>query len=235
MAVKKVDIPDVGPVSLYKRRGTKSLRLSVTSQGEVRVSLPPWLPYSAATQFVANKQAWIRRHVQPSQTLAHQGRIGKAHRLQFIPDTKRQAVATRIAGSEIRIFHPHQLETTSPEVQKAAARASVRALKSQAQQLLPGHLDTLAQQHGFQYQSVAIKRLTSRWGSCSSEGVIALSCFLMQLPWHLIDYVILHELTHTRVMAHGPPFWQELANYVPNHKAIRQEIKNHRPILLALD
>jgi predicted metal-dependent hydrolase len=90
----------------------------------------------------------------------------------------------------------------------------------------------LARRHGFAYRSVAIKQLKRRWGSCSSEQDIALNCFFMQLPWHLIDYVLLHELMHTRIMAHGTPFWKALDEYVPDLKTARREIKTYRPILL---
>lgn len=237
MAVKKIVIPEIGSVSLYKRRGVKGLRLSITSRGEVRVSLPHWLPYTAGTEFAKKKRDWILSHKpnKSSQTLKPGGRIGKAHRVLFLPDHTRSTVASRISGGEIRIHHPAHLEHLAPEVQKIARSASIRALKSQAGKLLPQRLDTLATQHDFTYSSVHIKQLTSRWGSCSSEGVISLSCFLMQLPWHLIDYVLLHELLHTRIMAHGPVFWRELEQYVPNVKTTRKEIKDHRPVLLASD
>ena len=163
----------------------------------------------------------------------HGDRIGKAHRIVFLPDAARITVTTRIVGSEIRIHHPKELMESDHSVQAAAQNASVRALKTQAEKLLPQRIEKLAAHHGFRYRSIRIKRLKSRWGSCSSDGEIVLNAFLMQLHWHLIDYVLLHELMHTRIMAHGPTFWNELESYVPNLKAVRNEIKNHRPILLA--
>jgi predicted metal-dependent hydrolase len=234
MAVKKVDVPNLGSVHLYKRRGVRSMRLTVTSTGVVRVSLPHWIPYASGVAFAIQKQAWIRsQQVKPS-LVKHNARVGKAHHISFVSDPARLSIATRITKEgEIRIHHPATLHHESDEVQKAAERAGIRALKNQAQILLPQRLDILATQNGFTYRSVHIKQLKSRWGSCSDQGHIALSCFLMQLPWHLIDYVLLHELVHTRVMAHGPVFWGELDQYVSNLKNIRKEIKDHRPILVA--
>lgn len=233
MSVKKVTVPELGAVHLYKRRGMKGMRLSIGHGGVIRVSLPYWLPYAAGVEFVTKKREWIQAHLMPATLLSHGGRIGKAHHLVFLPDTARRTIATRITNSgEVKIHHPASLHHTSRDVQKAAEKAGVRALKSQSEKLLPQRLEALARQHNFTYQNVRIKQLKSRWGSCSEQGDIALSCFLMQLPWHLIDYVILHELLHTRVMAHGPTFWRELAIYVPELKAIRKEIKEHRPVLL---
>jgi predicted metal-dependent hydrolase len=234
MAVKKIEIPDLGEVSLYKRRGLRSIRLTIGHEGEVRVSLPYWVPYGVGREFAASRKEWIKSKRNPVSRLRHGSRIGKAHHLAFIPDSGRRSLATRIAGNgEIKIFLPENITSDHSEAQNAAKKASVRALKQQGEKLLPYRLETLARKHGFDYRNVSVKQLKSRWGSCSDHGNIALNCYLMQLPWHLIDYVILHELLHTRIMAHGPKFWNELENYVPNLKSIRKEMKAYRPILLA--
>lgn len=233
MAVKIVNIAGLGPVHLYKRRGTRGIRLSINHDGEVRVSMPHWVPYRVGAEFATSKRNWIKTKQQPAVELRHGSRIGKAHHLAFITQPERRALATRVTTSgEIRIYMPAHLLPEHAEVQQAAQRASIRALRQQAEKLLPQRLQTLAAHHGFAYQDVAVKQLKSRWGSCTEQGNIALSSFLMQLPWHLIDYVIMHELLHTRIMAHSPAFWDELAQYVPNLPAIRKEIRTYRPTLL---
>jgi predicted metal-dependent hydrolase len=192
------------------------------------------VPYAAGAEFARSKRDWIKSQQPSTQPLRHGSKVGKAHRLAFIPEVGRTTLATRITSSgEVRIFHPAHRASHELPIQKAAERASIRALKQQGEKLLPQRLRALAEQHDFEYGKITVKQLKSRWGSCSSEKDIALNCFLMQLPWHLIDYVLLHELTHTRIMAHGKPFWDELGKYVPNLRSIRKEIKTHRPILLA--
>ncbi len=233
MAMKSVTVPDLGTVQLYKRRGVRSLRLSIGHDGSVRVSLPYWLPYAAGADFALKQRQWIKSQQVATTPLQHGARIGKAHRVVFIPEAGRTTLTTRITSSgEVRVFHPSGMTPHDLSIQKAAERASIRALKQQGEKLLPQRLHSLAAQHGFEYRNVQVKQLKSRWGSCSSERDIALNCFLMQLPWHLIDYVLLHELMHTRIMAHGSIFWTELERYVPNLKAVRKEIKSYRPALL---
>lgn len=233
MAMKSVVVPELGTVQLYKRKDVRSLRLSIGHDGSVRVSMPYWLPYAAGADFARKQREWIASKQTTSAPLKHGTRIGKAHRVVFIPEIGRTTLSTRItSGGEVRIFHPSHLAPYDQSIQKAAQHASIRALKQQGEKLLPQRLRSLAQQHGFEYQSVQIKQLKSRWGSCSSERAIALNCYLMQLPWHLIDYVLLHELMHTRIMTHGVVFWVELANYVPNLKTVRKEMKSYRPVLL---
>jgi predicted metal-dependent hydrolase len=234
MAIKRVEVPGVGPVKLVKRKGVRSIRLSIAHDGEVRVSLPYWLPYATGAEFARAKRDWIVSKQVKADLLEHGGKVGKSHTLSFLPEHGRKSIATRITKSgEIRVYHPSHLVHADPTVQKAAERASIRALKQQAEKLLPGRLDVLARAYGFTYGKVSVKRLKTRWGSCTDRRDIALNCYLMQLPWHLIDYVLLHELTHTRVMAHGPKFWDELGQFVPNLQDIRKEIKSYRPVLLA--
>ena len=129
------------------------------------------------------------------------------------------------------MIHPLHLDPTDTSVQDKAHKASIRALKQEAERLLPERVEWFADHFGYKYKDVTIKQLKSRWGSCSSHQEITLNLFLMQLPWHLIDYVILHELAHTRVMRHGPPFWAELEEHLPNARKLRTEINTYQPVL----
>lgn len=236
MATKTINIPEIGTVTLYKRRGNRSLRLSLGAGGEIRVSLPTWVPYKAGEQFARSRASWIAAHRRPQGGgLRHGQAIGKAHRLYFAPSLAATKITTRLKQNHIEITHPSAYEHLHPEVQKAARSASIRALRKEAEHLLPQRLRDLARQTGFSYQNVGIKQLKSRWGSCSADQKITLNLFLMQLPWHLIDYVLLHELTHTKIMQHGAPFWAELQRHAPGAKQLRKEISAHHPILITSD
>jgi predicted metal-dependent hydrolase len=105
------------------------------------------------------------------------------------------------------------------------------ALRRQAQAVLPGELERLAKMHGFHYQGVRIRKCKTRWGSCSSKGNISLSFYLMLLPHHLQEYVLLHELCHTVQMNHGPAFWAILDKCTQGKaKAYRTELKKQNPL-----
>jgi len=205
--------------------------LSIAANGEVRVSMPHWLPYKAGEQFALSKAQWILAHQAKTnpQPLHHGQHVGKAHRLYFECSYSALKVGTRLRPNEIYITHPTTVDTGHPHVQQAARNASLRALRKEAEQLLPQRLHMLSQKTGLGYKSVDVKQLKRRWGSCSSSKDIILNIFLMQLPWHLIDYVLAHELAHTKVMRHGPPFWAELEKHVPLAKQLRKEINQYQP------
>ena len=87
----------------------------------------------------------------------------------------------------------------------------------------------LSEQYKLPYKSVKINSSRGRWGSCSARKAINLSYFLVLLPKHLIDYVLLHELSHTREMNHGDRFWT-LLNSMTGGKAfeLREELKKYK-------
>ncbi len=230
MPVKLVDVDGIGTVHLYKRRGSKSIRISITHKGDVKVTLPAWAPYSAGVTFAKTKQDWILASLPESKDIAEGFQIGKAHHITFQPGSG-NTVSSRITGNEVRILLPEGIRKTDSEAQKVAQSAGIKALKKEARMLLPKRLAVLAEQHGFNYTGIGIKQLKGRWGSCDEKQHIVLNCFLMQLPWDLIDYVLIHELVHTEIMAHGPRFWARAEQVLPNVQIMRKAIKQYQPVL----
>jgi predicted metal-dependent hydrolase len=92
-------------------------------------------------------------------------------------------------------------------------------------------LQTLAGRYGFKYRRVFIRNQKTRWGSCSCQNNINLNINLILLPSDLVDYIILHELVHTRVKNHGPGFWKELAKYIDNPKTLDRKLDLYRALL----
>jgi predicted metal-dependent hydrolase len=104
-----------------------------------------------------------------------------------------------------------------------------RTNETQARRTLITRLNEIARMHGFSYGKVAIRRQKTRWGSCSARNNINLNINLVRLPDHLRDYVILHELVHTRIKNHGREFWAELDRAVGGDaKALAKKVRNYR-------
>jgi predicted metal-dependent hydrolase len=90
--------------------------------------------------------------------------------------------------------------------------------KTEAKRKIIGRLNQVARQYGFTYKKVSVRNQRTRWGSCSGKGNISLNMKLVALPTDLFDYVLLHELVHTRIHNHSQRFWQELDKYVGSGK-----------------
>ncbi len=231
MAVKRVTLDGIGEVAFYKRRDSRAIRLSIAANGTIRVTMPHHAPYQAAMAFVYAHKQWLHDQATTPPQLENAQQIGKSHRLQLVADFTLQQPRSRVTETEIIVRYPADMDPASTEVQALAESASIRALRNEAEVLLPPRLAELANRYEFVHRSVSIKRLKGRWGSCDQDQNITLNLFLMQLPWHLIDYVLLHELTHTRVMRHGPTFWQAMTQLEPATQTLRREMRAHRPVI----
>jgi predicted metal-dependent hydrolase len=94
--------------------------------------------------------------------------------------------------------------------------------------ILAARIESLARQHGFRYNRLFIKNQRTLWGSCSTMNNINLNATLIRLPQELQDYVILHELVHTRIKNHGAGFWQELDRILPRAKTLRRKLRQYK-------
>lgn len=228
MGVRIVEIEGIGPVKLLKRSGLRTIRVAITARAEVRVTMPHGVPYAVGIAFATSKRSWILQHLHPVQHLEDGRQVGKHHRLTFVHTTSNK-VTTRVTADVALVGLPAGTNWLSNAAQEAARAVALRALRAEAKEYLPTRLQMLANQHGFTYGAVSIKHMQSRWGSCTQQQDIALNSFLMELPWPLIDYVLLHELVHTRIMAHGKPFWDEVAKYVPRLTLVRKHMQHVKP------
>ena len=232
MPQKIFTVGGLGPVLVVKRRGAKNVRLTITPAQIVKVTIPTYVPYGVGVSFASKKADWINQHKSqhPIRIPANGSHIGKSHRLIIIPVSPQSRLSTAIKQGEITIRIP---EGTGKSIADEKIRkACEKALKIEAEHLLPMRLGEVAKKYNFKYQDVKIKKLKARWGSCSSHQLISLSIYMMQLPWHLIDYVLIHELVHTRHMHHQKDFWDAFEAILPSAKQLRRELKSYDPVLM---
>jgi predicted metal-dependent hydrolase len=230
MKAKEFVVGDHTAVTIIKRSSSRHVRLSISPNGQVKVSIPAWLPYKVGIDFAKSKQKWIESQ-RPEQTLLTDGQsIGKNHHLRFMA-TSKNTITTRLSDVEAIVFIPDNFNSTDAKIQLAAKRVAKKALLSQGNMLLPLRLRQLADKYDYKYNQIKIKSLKTRWGSCDSHQNITLNLFLMLLPWELIDYVIIHELNHTVIMQHGPKFWNLMQTKLPNVNDLRKQIKSYKPII----
>ncbi len=229
MASKEFNVSDLGTVYVYKRKGAKNIRLSINSDGKIRVTMPTWLPYQAGLTFAQQKKTWLLSQTKTEQLQDGQ-RLGKYHTLRILHKVGIAQPQTRLTDTMAYVYYPTGHDLAS--LQTVAHAVAKRAAKAEAEKLLPQRLADLARKYDRQYKEVKIRHLKTRWGSCSSLGVITLNYYLMQLPWELIDYVLVHELSHTKELNHSAAFWRLVEAAIPDYKQKRKALKDYQPSLL---
>ena len=98
-----------------------------------------------------------------------------------------------------------------------------------AQDELFNRLDYFSDKYNLPYNRVAFRCQKTKWGSCSAKNNISLNVNIAYLTKELQDYILLHELVHTKIKSHSKKFWAELDRYVGDRaKVLQKELKKHR-------
>jgi predicted metal-dependent hydrolase len=92
---------------------------------------------------------------------------------------------------------------------------------------LAGRLQALSAEHGFAYRRLSVRTQRTVWGSASPSGAIQLNALLAVLPQEIVDYVILHELVHTRERGHGRAFWKEFERRMPDARRRQSRLREY--------
>lgn len=152
--------------------------------------------------------------------------IGKSHTLVVRPGTR---LSVERHAQHIAVVLPPTISLNDNQASTAVRKVVIAALRIEAKSYLPKRLAYLAEQHGYSFSKVRFSHASGRWGSCSSNGTISLNIALMKLPFELIDYVLIHELAHTKQMNHSSVFWDLVALGDPNFKNHRKILKTQTP------
>ena len=108
----------------------------------------------------------------------------------------------------------------------------VKSLADQALKVIPERVRHYAPIVGVTYGCITIRNQKTRWGSCSSKGNLNFNVALMLVPLEVMDYVVVHELTHRKEMNHSPRFWAEVERACPEYKKHRAWLKKEGSSIL---
>ena len=153
-------------------------------------------------------------------------RVAVPQRTSF--KTAREFVISKTSWIQKHLGKMKELEDAHQTLSKKAAAID----KAEAKKKIALRLNQLAKRHGFAYNTIVVRSLKSKWGSCSHENNISLNIKLIVLPEEMLDYVILHELVHTQIRNHGNGFWKELDRLVGKAKVLDLKLKRYDIMLL---
>ena len=141
--------------------------------------------------------------------------------------------AFEFVDTKKRWIQKHLAIIEQNEKQKQARGIPLQTIdKNDARKRITERLYYLARKHGFTCNHVTIRQQKTRWGSCSPKNNISLNIKLVLLPEVLLDYVLLHELVHTRIHNHSRKFWDELDKYVVDSKVMAKRLRMNEMMLL---
>lgn len=223
---------EFGKITIRRSAKASQVRLRVAPDGTLRASLPLYAPTFLVKRLVKNNRQELRQllhQATPQVTYQNGMQIGKSHSLIVVPSSSALKVSNH--GQHITVALPEHKSLNDTDVVRQVRDAVIAALRVEAKSYLPKRLAFLGNKLGMNYSRVRFSHASGRWGSCSSNGTISLNIALMKLPFELIDYVIVHELAHTREMNHSQDFWQIVSIGDPDYKAHRRALKSETPTI----
>jgi predicted metal-dependent hydrolase len=230
----KTYLEGIGSVNLKKSARAKYIRLKIDPEKGISVVVPQNIPEAAAIRFVRQKRAWIEKTMQKHASLKKQHTLftestefhTRSHRLRLLKHPKK-TIKSMVSGNEIVVWYPDFAEAGDSRIQAFIRNTIQETWRLEAKKYLPLRVRELANQFGFTYNKVSIKKAKTRWGSCSAKNNINLNIQLMRLPDPLIDYVILHELMHTREKNHQRSFWNKLEQILPGARQLDKRLNSY--------
>ena len=194
------------------RSKRKTLQIQVLSDGQVVVRAPMLLPTQTIKAFVRKKSSWVE---------------------QKILLRKRFEVSYQTGDTIVLFGLPYQVQEGNAKIDRGVVylpkenrdSSFCKLLCDMTAFIMERLTQECAQAYGFEYRQVKVSKARTRWGTCSSSGVLKYSFRTALLPLELCKYIVIHELCHTRHFNHGKQFWKEVEKYLPNWRVLKNQLK----------
>ncbi len=218
---KILEMPPAGSRWHYKIRRSgraKKIRLSYAASTGLELVLPHRTALAEGLSFLAAQDVWIaaiakRYDVDLSQPFA----------APAIPRT----IQLNAIGEQVQVLRGGQaglrIQGDTLHLKAPAEQAPLllqRWMREKAKEVLFPWLASCSSQTGLRYSAASVRNQASRWGSYSSRGSVSLNCRLLLLEPALVNYVLLHELCHSKHMNHSGAFWRLLESVCPDARAL---------------
>ena len=237
----------------FRRGKRRTIGFSVGADG-LTVSAPQWVALHEIDKSVLEKSGWIIEKLQ--ETRARHERLESARidwkngcSLLFLgqPITVRLDARHTFGGVGAELRHLpvaaaqplgaslEAVASLTPELHLglplSATPEQIRDvaqawLMRQAKRIFIERLTHFAPQLGVQWRKLSLSSAGTRWGSASADGSIRLNWRLVHFKQNVLDYVVVHELSHLRVMDHSPRFWDTVRTVVPDYADLRSQLKD---------
>ncbi len=180
-------------------------------------------------KLIAKKAKWIIDKLELVKSIG-EDEIVTGSRIQYLgrkyyveifinSDEDSNRIEIDFTESKFKVLAPKSLNN-----QKDLTEAFESFYKEKAIEKLTPRLKKWSKKTGLEYEKVKFRKLEKRWGSCSPNDTLTFNIEAIKLPYSLIDYLIVHELAHTKVKNHSKEFWAELSKHIPNWRELDEKM-----------
>jgi len=146
--------------------------------------------------------------------------LGKRYYVKVIPAPGVKNASVVFNQSSFKIY----INPDSPDRNLSINKALEQFSREKARIKITPRINKWAQLTGLNPKDIKFRKLSKRWGSCSNSNEIIINVDAVKLPFSLIDYIIIHELTHIKHKDHSKEFYREVAKFIPDWKSLDEKI-----------
>ncbi|SMC05626.1 hypothetical protein SAMN00768000_2355 [Sulfobacillus thermosulfidooxidans DSM 9293] len=213
------------------RPNRRRAALRIEADGSLTVLVPPGYPLERAKNFVQQNIPWILKHYQTlKQYEAKTFREGELFSFYGEPLTlsfRHDQIWPIVRKENAQLIVGIMGDTDHQDQSQLIRHHVIEWYYQQAVATLIPRLHSWANQLGRFPEHVKIHEYRSRWGYCRQDGLIALNWRIVQAPVRVVDYVLVHELTHLNYPHHQKPFWNAVRQILPDYHNDKKWLKDY--------
>lgn len=215
------------PYQLIFSKRARRLNVRISPERGVQVVIPPRHTEEQALRFLKQHEAWVHKHAPVWQLQQEEILAPTQIHLPFFTLTWSVYYEIQSTGKRASLLE----RADNSLVYLGADRTEIKITKLQnwvkikAESFLTQRLTQLSRQHDLPFNTVSFRAQRSVWGTCNRAKNISLNYKLIFLAPEVIDYVLIHELCHTKYLGHGPRFWTLVEKFVPQQKLLRLQLR----------
>ncbi len=216
-------------VLVSKRKGQRTIRLRVNTQGTAVLSMPKRYPKYLGATYLKTKLSWLDKHTFAINQIKD-GSMLFTNQLVKVDSDSALRNSTKVEPGLVT-FKLKQ-SVADPASQKYITTKVKKLYSDELTKVIEQRLNYFCDITGLKYSSFTVKSHHSKWGSCDRHRQLQFSLYLLGCTQELIDYVVLHELAHTEHMHHQKEFWALCETYMPDYVVRRKQLKKAKMLLI---
>ena len=218
------------------RSRRKTIGISVSLKDGVKISVPQKISNKQITEVVNEKAAWILEKLSYLESIKSQipklqftdGEkllvLGKEHTLKINTSSSVKFASVILSGNYLIVNLP---QNTTDSLSNLVRKHIIGWYKNYAKEVVSERINHFAPKMEVKPTNLIIKDLKSIWGSCTPKNVININWKIIMAPLDIVDYLVVHELTHIKVKNHSKQFWKMAESIYPNFKTCSKWLKQN--------
>ncbi len=204
----------------------KTMSLSINSNAELIARVPLNYSKERLDKFIKEKSAWIAKYVKQAEN----------NKQKFAPlmVANGETIVLFETNYTILIGNYKRSKIADNKIfltEKESKRQLIALIKKLTLKYTSIRVEQIAKQFGFNYGKIRVGTAKTAWGSCNSKNNLTFTYKLALTPYFVVDYIIIHELCHTKVKNHSKNFYDLVSKCMPTYKLKEQWLKSNRGVI----